>query len=41
MIYSHEVQHMCVVRRELTTSALRFLKKESGLEQLRSLISLV
>ena len=40
MIYSHEVQ-IHVLKKELTTSALRFLKKESGLEQLRSLISLV
>ena len=36
MIYSQEVQHMCVVKKGATTNVLRFLKKESGFGQLRS-----
>lgn len=30
MTYSHEVEHMCVVKKVLITDQLLFLKKESG-----------
>ena len=41
MIYSHEVQHMCVVKKGANHQCAPIPDKESGLEQLRSLISLV
>lgn len=36
MTYSHEVEHMCVVKKDLITVRLQFLKKENGLNQKKS-----
>lgn len=36
MTYSHEVEHMCVVKKDLIMVRLQFLKKENGLNQKKS-----
>ena len=36
MTYSHEVEHMCVVKKDLIMVQLQFLKKENGLNQKKS-----
>ena len=41
MIYSKEVDNMCVVAKVLTTDQLQFLKRENGFRQKRSKTSLV
>ena len=41
MTYSHEVEHMCVVKKDLIMVQLQFLKKENGLNQKKSKTSLV
>ena len=41
MIYSKEVDKMCVVAKGPTTDQLQFLKRENGFRQKRSKTSLV
>ena len=41
MTYSHEVEHMCVVKKGPNHGQLQFLKKENGLNQKKLKISLV